>query len=1234
MKKLFLLIVFAAALTNVIATSYTWNGGSSTWNTTTNWTPNGTPGTGDDVTINSASPITLTLGNATSVNTLSVSGGSAISFAGGTFGFTINSGLTFSGGTKISLTTQGAFTLGNGTATFSLSGNDASNYFTATSGNGYLAVNNNSSGSINLFVDPAITWYNFVVQKGTTVLKSNCLTNRLGLSSLNSQKLVLDNNVAFTLNGTGSSSLGANGSSTAGYVDASAPGSKFTFMGNGNAGASVFAGTNRIFANGATVNNLEMNTASIVLTPNTALKVNTLTLTAGNINNTTNNITVLNGGTIIRSNQNAFLAAAPIYGLSNTDKVNIQYGTTCTTGNELFGTMGSIGTITVNTGVTATLSNSSVTSIALTGTLTGFSNPTVTISAPANGVQATATCAVTGSAPNKTLLSVLITNPGYGYTSAPTITFNENSGLVTGTPSVMAQTGTTNIDALTIGSGTSGTVTYPNTSAKVVTLNVKDITVNNGSTFTCGTQTNNVTHLLNLGGTITKNGTGAFTTITTAGTKVVDVTMNGSAAQSGISSPVTFNNLTINNASGVNLGASPTVNGSLALTAGTLTVGANTLSLAGTAPTRTSGVIDASDASSIVSFTNTSAMTLPIGLFSGAIKTLTMNGAGGVTLSEGITISKALNLTSGALTNSQTNNITFDGGVTPVEITRSAGSISGTGAYYPVFTSLANVTYTNSSTISTGFEIAFDNAKTNNVTLTNANINLGAARTINGNLSLQSGVFSLGSLVLTYKGGSITRSTGTINASGASSGLTFGNTSALTLPTGLFGGTNVNALTVNGNGGSVILQEALTVNGATTVGTGATLAIGGGNLTTSGGATINGTFQLNQSSWASGGTWTYGAAGTLAFNNSTGSYDVNEDSFWPYTNGPVNVSVLGAGGITMKVGRNISGVFQTAAGVSNTFGNDLTVSGTVRLNAGGYFSNFSPIYTSTGTLEYNTGTSYSTSNEWIAGASAAYGVPQNVKVLNGTIVTPAGARTIPGILTLTNGNVVLGANDLTIGGSISGGSSSSYIVTDGAGKLNQSVGAGSATLFPVGISTSSYDPATVTPTDATAFSVRVSSTFTGASQSGSYYNSREWNLTPTTPSLTEISLTPSVLNDLVGAYNVIGHYDADNSYHNYNATKSGSTYTATLNVFSPFVTGTTDIATALNKGSILAKSNIYASNGGIVVENANGKSVSVYSLTGKKVYSANATSDRTSIAASKGIYIISVDNVKSKVLVK
>ncbi|PKP45741.1 MAG: hypothetical protein CVT94_16970 [Bacteroidetes bacterium HGW-Bacteroidetes-11] len=56
------------------------------------------------------------------------------------------------------------------------------------------------------------------------------------------------------------------------------------------------------------------------------------------------------------------------------------------------------------------------------------------------------------------------------------------------------------------------------------------------------------------------------------------ISMSGAAPQTiGGTMPATFNNLTINNASGVTLGNSQTVNGNLTLTSGLITTGANTL---------------------------------------------------------------------------------------------------------------------------------------------------------------------------------------------------------------------------------------------------------------------------------------------------------------------------------------------------------------------------------------------------------------------------------------------------------------------------------------------------------------------------------------------------------------------------------------------------------------------------------------------------------------------------------
>lgn len=65
--------------------------------------------------------------------------------------------------------------------------------------------------------------------------------------------------------------------------------------------------------------------------------------------------------------------------------------------------------------------------IQVTGTMTGYSNGSFTIDAPpVGGVQATATYEVTGGVITK----VVITNPGAGYTTAPTVTASGGTGAV------------------------------------------------------------------------------------------------------------------------------------------------------------------------------------------------------------------------------------------------------------------------------------------------------------------------------------------------------------------------------------------------------------------------------------------------------------------------------------------------------------------------------------------------------------------------------------------------------------------------------------------------------------------------------------------------------------------------------------------------------------------------------------------------------------------------------------
>lgn len=218
---------------------------------------------------------------------------------------------------------------------------------------------------------------------------------------------------------------------------------------------------------------------------------------------------------------------------------------------------------------------------------------------------------------------------------------------------------------------------------------------------------------------------------------------------------------------------------------------------------------------------------------------------------------------------------------------------------------------------------------------------------------------------------------------------------------------------------------AITRNGGTftTVAPGSSLAVAA-VFTNNGSTTINGSFQLNPGGWATGNNFTYGADGTLIFNNTT-AYGVNNgDVFWPAANSPFNVSVL-QGGLTMNsTSRTVPGLFLTAAGVTLNGGSVLTLSGTCQVNNGGFF-NQSPTYSgATSTLIYNIGAAYGTFNEWTGGGNTnptvGVGVPGNVTLsLAGTNVTLAGARGIPGNLTV-NGSTTFtlngGAGDFFIGG--------------------------------------------------------------------------------------------------------------------------------------------------------------------------------------------------------------------------
>ena len=118
--------------------------------------------------------------------------------------------------------------------------------------------------------------------------------------------------------------------------------------------------------------------------------------------------------------------------------------------------------------------------------------------------------------------------------------------------------------------------------------------------------------------------------------------------QAGVFVNNELNNLNINNSTGITLADNILVTGTMTLTTGTLNIADYTLTFSGNSPSVTAGNINATEGT--VDFSNSSPITLPSSLFTGSVKNLNLNGAGGLVLGHDLTITGTLGLTSGKIT--------------------------------------------------------------------------------------------------------------------------------------------------------------------------------------------------------------------------------------------------------------------------------------------------------------------------------------------------------------------------------------------------------------------------------------------------------------------------------------------------------------------------------------------------------------------------------------------------------
>ena len=322
---------------------------------------------------------------------------------------------------------------------------------------------------------------------------------------------------------------------------------------------------------------------------------------------------------------------------------------------------------------------------------------------------------------------------------------------------------------------------------------------------------------------------------------------------------------------------------------------------------------------------------------------------------------------------------------------------------------------------------------------------------------------------------------------------------------------------------------------------------------------------------------------------------------------------LNAASLTMTAGTtNRIQILQINAGGTVTLTGNLTASATANidfitmvsgstLNIGGNLSG-GTINNGTGTI--NIGGNVTTApvvNAGWTGIVAFTG--SGVQTTPGALTVPnvvmnnaastlqlGGNLTVTGTLTLTNGKINTGTNSLiltnaTPANQLVGGSSTSYVYSTGAGRLQRNgLAAATAYLFPIGTS-ANYLPVTVTPTTTSNFAVNA---FTPASTNGvqggpafadaSRIVNAVWNIDR--PVGTGNSTITIQWEDALEGFSFSNYGNTDIGISRFSgswlaaiatsANASGNTVTATFAAFGAFGVGLVGVVLPVKFGSIKA----------------------------------------------------------------
>jgi len=239
---------------------------------------------------------------------------------------------------------------------------------------------------------------------------------------------------------------------------------------------------------------------------------------------------------------------------------------------------------------------------------------------------------------------------------------------------------------------------------------------------------------------------------------------------------------------------------------------------------------------------------------------------------------------------------------------------------------------------------------------------------------------------------------------------------------------------------------------------------------------------------ANGGSLRIGGSGTFPANYSTYSLDSTSTIEYSGTSQTVanqsygNLILSGSGTKTLPGSvMTIAGDFTVTGTTSAAAAANLTVNGNMTIDAGASFNAASYLLQIGGNFISNGTFTPGTSTLIITGSNSTVDVDtvNNLTVGNENGIALGRSQVVKGTVSLAGGKLRLGSCDLRVASTatITGASSSNYIVINGSGALTYEGVGSSAVVFPIGTS-SSYNPVTMSNTGAQAhFTVRLDDSF-------------------------------------------------------------------------------------------------------------------------------------------------------------